>query len=385
MKQKRFLKLGWVLLLTVLVLGLLVSGFLIYPAKASHQQATRHLDTASMSATIYLATATLAPVFQDRIDQEVPGAVNNAIVGIVGSLPAADRGWATEMATALISPSATLTRLVPQQGGLAAGLRLSLYPGDPQPINANMLIKFSVLNSTTVQVRAQPMPGSPALVNGPIATFQIPFGQLNGISATPTCGDAALAMNLQLPVMLSQEEAAPQVQQRAISDTVSLSSRQQPLISRRQQTIPDSTSSSYVEIPASSLASMGSSIGSLPISNNLTAQNIQITVQDSTLVITSDIMLDSSFRIGVATTTVQPTAASGDLTVHVLQTELTVFGIFTFPYDTYDQQIEQTLNSKLSTALTGKFTVTNAVIGPNSHIPCAASDSLILTGTTSLL
>jgi hypothetical protein len=384
MKQKRFLQIGWVLLLTVLLLGLLVSGFLIHPAKASHQQATRHLDTASMSATIYLATATLAPVFQDRIDQEVPGAVNNAIAGIVGNLPAADRVWATEMATALISPSATLTRLVPQQGGLAAGLRLSLYPGDPQPINANMLIKFSVLNSTTVQVSAQPMPGSPALVNGPIASFQIPIGQISSISTTPTCGDAALAMNLQLPVMLSQGEATPQVQQRAIYDTVSLSSRQQPLISRRQQTTPDSTNS-YVEIPASSLASMGSSIGSLPISNNLTAQNIQITVQDSNLVITADIMLDSSFRIGVVTTTVQPIAANGNLAVHVLKTDLTVFDIFTFPYDTYNQQIEQTLNSKLSTALTGKFTVTNAVIGPNSHIPCAASDSLILTGTTSLL
>jgi hypothetical protein len=130
---------------------------------------------------------------------------------------------------------------------------------------------------------------------------------------------------------------------------------------------------------------MGSSIGSLPINNNLTAQNIQITVQDSNLVITSDIILDSSFRIGVATTTVQPIAANGDLAVHVLKTDLTVFGIFTFPYDTYDQQIEQTLNAKLSTALAGKFTVTNAAIGPNSHIPCAASDSLILTGMTSLV
>lgn len=384
MKQKRFSKIEWVLLLTALVVGLLASGFLIYPAKASHQQ-TPHLSaTASMNATVYLATATLAPIFQDRIDQEVPGAVNRAIANILGTLPAADRAWAAEMATTLISPSATLTRLAPQSGGLAAGIRLSLYPGDPQPINANMLIKFSVLNSTTVQVSAQPMSGSPALVNGPIATFQIPFGQLNSISATPSCGDAALAMSLQLPFLLSQGEVVPQVRQRVISDTVSLNSRQQPLISRRQQAIPDRTSS-YVEIPASSLASMGSSIGSLPINNNLTAQNIQISVQEGTLVITSDIMLDSSFRIGVATTTVQPIAANGALAVHVLKTDLTVFGIFTFPYDTYDQQIEQTLNSKLSTALTGKFTVTNAAIGPNSHIPCAASDSLILTGTTSLL
>ncbi len=130
---------------------------------------------------------------------------------------------------------------------------------------------------------------------------------------------------------------------------------------------------------------MGSSIGSLPISNNMTAENIQIAVQDSDIVITSDIVLGSSFKIGVATTTVQPTAANGDIAVHVVSTQLTVFGFFTFPYDTYNQQIEQTLNQKLATALTGKFTVTDAAIGPNSHVPCAAGDSLVLTGTTSLV
>ncbi|HEY6409462.1 MAG TPA: hypothetical protein VIY29_18540, partial [Ktedonobacteraceae bacterium] len=58
--------------------------------------------------------------------------------------------------------------------------------------------------------------------------------------------------------------------------------------------------------------------------------------------------------------------------------------IFKFQYDTYNQQIEQTLNAKLNGALAGKFTVTRAAIGPNAQLPCAAGDSLVLTGSASL-
>src|SRR3989440_6805016 len=119
MKRKRLIHSGWVLLLTVLLSGLLVT-----PVSAFHHEAKHRLDatTTSTSATIYLSTATLAPVFQGRIDQEVPGAVNDAITGIVGSLPTADRGWAREMATTLLQPTATLVRLAPQQRGLATTL-----------------------------------------------------------------------------------------------------------------------------------------------------------------------------------------------------------------------------------------------------------------------
>jgi hypothetical protein len=379
MKYKRRIQSGWVLVLTTLLLGLLVT-----PVSAFHRQATPHLAGTSTNAIIYLPTATLAPAFQGRIDQEVPGAVNSAITGIVDSLPVADRGWATVMATMLLQPKATLTHLAPQQGGLATSLLLSLYPGDPQPITASMLIKFSVQDPTSIAVSAQPLAGSPPLVSGQVATFHVPIGQVSSITSTPACGDSALSVNLQVPISLSQAEATPQVQQGVIASTMSLNSMSQPLTSQKQRATPDSITS-YVEIPASSLASMGNSIGSLPISSNMTAENIQIAVQGSDIVITSDIMLDSSFRIGVATTTIQPAASNGNIVVHVLSTQLTVFGIFTFPYDSYNQQIEQTLNQKLTTALTGQFTVTDAAIGPNSHIPCAASDSLVLTGTTSLV
>ncbi len=379
MKYKHMLQSGWVLALTALLSGLLVT-----PASAFHRHVTHHLAGTSTNAIIYLPTATLAPVFQSRIDQQVPGAVNDAITSIVGSLPVADRGWARVMATTLFQPKATLTHLAPQQGGLATSLVLSLYPGDPQPITASMLIKFSVQDPTTIVVSAQPFAGSPPLVSGQVATFHVPFGQVSSITATPNCGDSGLSVNLQIPISLSQGEATPQIQHSAITSITSLNSMRQSSTSQILPTTPDSITS-YVEIPASSLASMGNSIGSLPVSSNMTAENIQIAVQGSNIVITSDIMLNSSFRIGVATTTLQPRASNGNIAVHILSTQLTVFGIFTFPYDTYDQQIEQTLNQKLATALTGQFTVTDAAIGPNSHIPCAASDSLVLTGATSLV
>src|SRR5438128_11308479 len=97
-----------------------------------------------------------------------------------------------------------------------------------------MLIKFSVHGSTTIQVSAQPMAGSPALVSGPISTFQTPLGQLNSVTATPNCGDSALSVNLQVPILSGQGEATPQVQQRATTHTTSLNSMQQPLTSQRQ-------------------------------------------------------------------------------------------------------------------------------------------------------
>jgi hypothetical protein len=116
----------------------------------------------------------------------------------------------------------------------------------------------------------------------------------------------------------------------------------------------------------------------------MNARNIQIAVQGGQLVATSDITLGSSLVLGKATSYIQPMASRGKLTVHVLKTTMTVFSLFTFPDNTYNQQIEQSLNIKLGNALDGKFYVNNAAIGSNTHIPCAAADSLILTGTTSL-
>ena len=386
MKRIRYMQAGWVMLLAVLLLGLVVT-----PAGA-RSSTMRHTaqplnNTTSVNATIYITTGTLEPIFQSRIQQQVPVAVNGAISNIVSKLPQQDHAWATQMANTLIQPSATLTGLTTEQGGLATSLQVTLYPGDPQPINASMLISLSVIGSSTVQVSATPLNGSPALVDGPLTTFQIPIGQLNSINTTPTCGASALAVRLLFPLSLAQGQATTQVQQTALNSFVSRNAARQPLNQRHPGAVPGSSSTNtnfYVELPASSLASMGDSVGNLPVSNSLTAENIQIGVQGSNLVINSDIY-DSFFgKIGTATTTVAPTASGGNLAVYVLSTTLNIFGIFSFPYNSYNQQIEQTLNSKLNGALRGKFYVTHAAIGPNAQLPCAAGDSLVLTGSASL-
>src|SRR6266480_2719523 len=209
-KYRCYVQAGWVTLLSALMLSLVVTPVSATSSRAVH--AAQRLDNAtSVGASTYITTGTLVPLFQNRIDQHVPGAFNNAINNLVSTLPRQDQGWALQMATTLIQPSATLTGLTTQPGGLVTSLRISLYPGDPQPINSSMLVSFSVLDSSTIQVSAKPINGSPALVNGPLTTFQISLGQLSSISTTPTCGDASLAVSLQFPVALGQSQANSQV------------------------------------------------------------------------------------------------------------------------------------------------------------------------------
>ena len=385
MKRIRYLQAGWVMLLAVLLLGLVVT-----PAGA-RSKAMQHIaqlvdNTTSVNATIYITKGTLEPIFQSRIEQQVPVAVNGAISSIVSKLPQRDQGWATQMASTLIQPSASLTSLTTEQGGLATSLHVTLYPGDPQPINANILVTLRVIDSSTVQVSAKPLNGSPALVAGPLTTFRIPIGQLNSINTTPTCGDSALAVRLLFPVSLGQGQATTQLQRTALNSFVSRNTHQQTLSQSNPGEAPGTpaNTNSYVELPASSLASMGNSVSALPVGNSLTAKNIQIGVQGSNLLINSDIYDSFLGKIGTATTTVAPTAYGGNLTVNVLSTTISIFGIFTFPYNTYNQQIEQTLNSKLNGALGGKFYVARAAICPNAQLPCAAGDSLVLTGSAPL-
>lgn len=388
MKHKRYIQPGWVLLLTILVLGSVAT-----PASAD-SRLTRHIThvrasgSTPINAVVYLTNGSLDPLFQSNIEAQAPAAFNSALNSMVSKLPPQDQSWAMMMADTLIQPSVTLISLKPQQGGLAATVQVHLYNGDPKPITASMLITFSVANSSTVQVTAKPLNGSPALVSGPVATFQIPFGQLNSISSTSTCGSAALAMKMLFPIALGQAQAG---QTAALAQTQALNAPMQPqTIHRsdqlRQEQVVSSASAntnSYVEIPAPSLAQMGSSIGTMPF-GSMTAQNIQISVQGQNLVITSDVYLNSSFQIGTAVTTMAPTASGGNLAVNVLSTNFNLFGLFTINENSYNQQIEQTINAKLNGALAGKFNITAAAIGPNSQLPCAASDSLLLTGTTNL-
>ena len=373
MKYLRILRVGWILVLAVLVLGVAI----MTPALASNSamrhttQTPEQANSSSLNAIVYLTTGSLASTFQNRIDQQVPGAVNAAISNAVSTLPARDQGWATEMATTLIQPSAALVSLYPQQGGLAMRLRLSLYPGDPQAITSSLLIKFSVLNSSTVQVSAIPTNGGPSLVNGPLTTFQMPLGSLNSIYSTPGCGSSALALNLQFPVALGQTSSQVQSLTSYISTTVS-------------KKLLTGNINSFIEVPATSLSSIGSSIGTMPVGNSFTAKNVRLIIQGGNIHILSDIYW-SGFNIGTADTAVTPGAASGNLVLNVLSTNLSIFNLFTFPLNSYNQQIQQTLNAKLGNAFAGKFYVAQAGIGANGLLPCAAGNSLVLAGNISAL
>ena len=364
---------SWILALAVLVLGVtFMTPALAANVAVQHKtQIPKQANSSSLNATVYLTTSSLASTFQYRIDQQIPVAVNTAISRIVSTLPAKDQGWATEMATTLIQPSATLVNLYPQQGGLAMRLRLSLYPGDPQAITSSLLIKFSVLNSSTAQVSAIPLNGGPSLVNGPLTTFHMPLGSLNSIYSTPGCGSSALALNLRFPVAIGQTSSQVQYLTSNISTTANTEH-------------VASNINSFIEVPATSLSSLGSSIGAMPVGNGFTAKNVRILIQGSNMHILSDIYW-SGLNIGTADTAVAPGAAGGNLVLYVLSTNLSIFNLFTFPLNSYNKQIQQTLNAKLGNAFNGKFYVAHAGIGSTGLLPCAAGDSLVLAGNISAL
>ena len=140
----------------------------------------------------------------------------------------------------------------------------------------------------------------------------------------------------------------------------------------------------FIEVPATSLSSLGSSIGTMPVSSSFTAKNVRIVVQGSNIHILSDIYW-SGLNIGTADTAVAPGATGGKLVLYVLSTNLNIFNLFSFPLNSYNKQIQQTLNAKLGNAFNGKFYVAQAGIGPNSQLPCAAGDSLVLAGNISAL
>ncbi|MDQ6662652.1 MAG: hypothetical protein M3Z24_17015, partial [Chloroflexota bacterium] len=74
---------AWIMLLLVLLLGMVVM-----PVRAASTVRAQQGDTATtVGATIYVTTATLRPMFQARINQQVPVAFSNALAGIVGKLP----------------------------------------------------------------------------------------------------------------------------------------------------------------------------------------------------------------------------------------------------------------------------------------------------------
>ena len=91
-KYRRYVQAGWVTLLSALMLSLVVTPVSATSSRAVH--AAQRLDNAtSVGASTYITTGTLVPLFQNRIDQHVPGAFNNAINNLVSTLPRQDQGY----------------------------------------------------------------------------------------------------------------------------------------------------------------------------------------------------------------------------------------------------------------------------------------------------
>ena len=380
MKNLRFIRAGWALMLAALVLGVSFLTPALASTNIARHSSAKAAASASVGATIYLTLSTLQPMFQSSLSQQVPNDLNAAIDALVRKLPAQDQVWTREMAVTLIQPSATLQNLVTQQNGMAMYMQIALYPGDPKPINAGLLISFSVFDSSTIQASASPLNNSPALASGPQSTFQIPIGVLNGVNTTPNCGASALSLHLQIPVSLGSTAS---ISTQAQSPLANVAGHANPMAVMLNNTPRDSGVNTFIEVPAASISSLSGSIGNLPVDSNYTAENIRLNVKGGAIHILSDIYW-AGINIGAADTTAVPVASGGNLIMHVLSTNFSLFGLFNFPMNSYNQQIEQTVDSKLAPAFAGKFTVSNAAIGPNSQLPCAKSDSLVLTGSSSI-
>jgi hypothetical protein len=349
MKRIHYFQIGGAVLLLI---ALLLKLFIIPDIMKVTAQSSGTEQT--IDATIYITTDTLEQIFQSRMNQMV----NKAFSGFMGKLPAQDRAWASQMATALLQPSASLTSLKPQNGGFNTEVQIKLYPNDPQPIKIALWVSFRAVSSSAMQVSVKPLNNSPSLANGPVATVQVPIGQLASVNIVPSCGNSALALGLKIPISLGQASTTtsqpPQKSQADIS----------------------------IELPSTSLAALGKSMPSFSMGNNMTASNINVSVQNTNLVITTDLYW-GAVNIGSATTQMIPGAVNGKLAVHVLNTSVNLFHIIPFPYNLYNQNLEQSLNAKLSNAFPNSFSISQATIGPSSQLPCAKSASLVLTGATS--
>jgi hypothetical protein len=283
------------------------------------------------------------------------------------------------MANALIKPRATVTDMKPQADGILTTVSVSLYTGDPFPTQSKMLIKFGILDPSTIQVSSKYVSG-PKLVNdGPLTTLKVSLGKLQSIKTTPTCGDSALAIGLQFSIPMNSSTLTTRS-----NGNSSVPTKPDPKPTDDKPTKSGQTVDTYVEVPQSSLDVLAQNIGKLRVSNTMRAQNLHVRIDNRQLVMTSDLSLwETGVIVASTTTTVQPGAQEGRLQFTVKKTDLTV-AFFTFDGDSYNQQIETLLNQKLGSALDGKLTVEEAGVGNNNHVPCVADDSLLLKGKTNL-
>jgi hypothetical protein len=377
MKRRRTIQLGCGLCLLLLFFLLIAVGVTMLTAPQSLPN--NRAQTTTLNATVYLTQDTLLQPLQAGIDQKLPQIASSemgSLASIFGITSASE-------------PTAKVTSLTPQTNGLNANLSISLYPG-ASPINTSLLVTFKVLNSSTLQVNGQTYPNSLVTYNGQLTTIPIPalLGKLTSIQTTSSCGKAVVAVNLQIPVNLGQASTqnAITADKATTSPTVTTattnSDKRNTLLSFNEKQINNAQSNVYAEIPESSLAALSAGIGTLDLNSELEATNIRPSLQNGKLVISTDIyttaIQDRVIKVGTTITTIEPQVENGKLQMHVVNTNLHVL-FFNFPINNYNQQIEQTLNNKISSALGSNLNLNGVSIGPNSQIPCAASNSLLLS------
>jgi hypothetical protein len=239
-------------------------------------------------------------------------------------------------------------------------------------------------------------------VNGPLTTLAVPVGQLESITTTPGCGNVGLRADVLVPVTLAttgNQSQNNQVAQSTSSGNQALVDFQQPQVAYTTVEKAGSALNAYAEITNSSINALGSAMGALSIgsisflglNDPLTAENIQINTQGSGLGITADIYVQrpTHAKVAVAVAFAQPSAVNGQLVMTITSLKVNpVIGPIQLPAlpksvtDSYQAQLQNMLNNDLGSALAGTFTVDSVSVG--GLLSCAASNSLILQGTTSL-
>jgi hypothetical protein len=350
MKRKKLIQIGGALLLVILPLVAFIRPF---NALKSAFASTQRQAASTAPVNVYLTTAVLQQQFQNTINQTLPTQFNQALNAQIDQIPANSRPLASQIASDLLQPSATLTQLTPQQNGAIATISLSLFPGDTAPSDLSMLVTFNVQDAATVGVKAQGLNGQPSPVSGNLPSFPVVLGQLQDVATTPSCGNAAL--KLQIVPNQGPQTPAP---------------------------APGQGYPVFIEVPASTISANASNTPPLQLSPGLTARNIQVSTQTNNLIATSDIFL-GNLKIGSTTTTVQLSAANGVMVASSAQTQVNVAGL-SLPINTFNQLIEQQVTNQFNSML-GGVDVINEAFGPTNDFPCVANGNLLIAGTVAQL
>ncbi|HLI69696.1 MAG TPA: hypothetical protein VKV19_08045 [Ktedonobacteraceae bacterium] len=323
-------------------------------ASSSKRAVVRHPSDDPTAVNVYLPIGALQQQFQQGISQTLPEQFNQSLAQQTKSLPPDIRSLVSQLVGELLQPSATLSQLTPQQEGLVASIRISLFPHDPHPSGFSMLLVFNKINATSAEVDVKAVPGQPAPpAMGNLDTFNVSLGQLNTIGPTPNCGVSALKMNI----------STPQGQQSTSGQGGGGQAGGFPL---------------FIEVPSAAFQQGAAAAGDMQLAAGFSVQNIQISLQGNGMVVTTQIAF-AGLGVGSTMTTIQLSASNGKLIGTVTGTQVNVVGL-SFPLDSFDQDIQQMINQELSSMMGNMLYVTSVHFGPTAAIPCAAPGNMLLGG-----